>query len=138
MSKKNALSSCKNIRKKILFSIYYARSGHVGPSLSSVELIYSIMKLGINYKKNNRNKFILSKGHAAPALYAVLNLIGKINNKQLNSLRKIGSKLQGHPDRKLIKDIHAGTGALGQGLSMSIGFAIAEKINNSKKKHFVY
>ena len=58
MLKKNSTDCCKNIRKKILFSIYYARSGHVGPSLSCVELIFSILKFGINYKKKDRNKFI--------------------------------------------------------------------------------
>ena len=103
MSKKNALECCKNIRKKILFSIYHARSGHVGPSLSSVELIYSILKFGINYKKINRNKFILSKGHAAPAFYAALDEFNLLKKNELKTLRKVNSRLQGHPDKKKVK-----------------------------------
>ena len=80
-------------------------------------------------------KFLGIETYAIISLYATLNLIGKLNDKDLSSLRKINSKLQGHPDRKLIKDIHAGTGALGQGLSMAIGFAIAEKLKNTKKNN---
>jgi transketolase len=136
MKNKSFNGICKNIRQRIIKSLYLAEGGHAGPSLSIVEIIsylYFDRKI-LNPKKYE--KFVLSKGHAAPALYATLNLIGKITNRELNSLRKIGSKLQGHPDRKLIKDIHAGTGALGQGLSMAIGFAVAEKIRKNKKKSF--
>ena len=136
MNNKSFNDICKNIRQRIIKSLYLAEGGHAGPSLSIVEILsylYFDRKI-LNPKKYE--KFVLSKGHAAPALYATLNLIGKISNRELNSLRKIGSKLQGHPDRKLIKDIHAGTGALGQGLSMAIGFAVAEKIRKIKKKSF--
>jgi transketolase len=127
---------CKKIRQRIIRSLYLAEGGHAGPSLSIVEILAYLYFDRKILSKKKYEKFVLSKGHAAPALYAALNLIGKLNNKELNSLRKINSKLQGHPDRKLIKDIHAGTGALGQGLSMSIGFAIAERLKNTKKKSF--
>ena len=136
MNNKSFNDTCKKIRQRIIKSLYLAEGGHTGPSLSIVEILsylYFDRKI-LDPKKYE--KFVLSKGHAAPALYAVLNLIGKIKNKELNTLRKIGSKLQGHPDRKLIKDVHAGTGALGQGLSMAIGFAIAEKIKRNNKKSF--
>jgi len=136
MNNKSFNDTCKKIRQRIIKSLFLAEGGHAGPSLSIVEILSYLYFDRKILSPRKYEKFVLSKGHAAPALYAVLNLIGKINNKQLNSLRKIGSKLQGHPDRKLIKDIHAGTGALGQGLSMAIGFAIAEKINNTKKKIF--
>ena len=136
MNSKLFSNICKKIRQRIIRSLYLAEGGHVGPSLSIVEILaylYFDRKI-LSLKKYE--KFVLSKGHAVPALYATLNLIGKLNDKDLSSLRKINSKLQGHPDRKLIKDIHAGTGALGQGLSMAIGFAIAEKLKNTKKKSF--
>ena len=136
MKNKNFLKICKEIRKKIIHILYLAGSGHSGPSLSIVEILaylYFVRKI-INKSKNE--KIVLSKGHAAPALYATLNIIGKINSKDFKSFRKINSKLQGHPDRKLIKSIDAGTGALGQGLSMAIGFAIAEKLKKNNKKTF--
>ena len=136
MNSKSFNDSCKKIRQRIIKSLYLAGSGHAGPSLSIVEILSYLYFDRKILAPKKYEKFVLSKGHAAPALYAVLNLIGKIKNKELNTLRKIGSKLQGHPDRKLIKDIHAGTGALGQGLSMTIGFAIAEKIKKSNKKSF--
>jgi len=128
--------TCKKIRQRIIKSLYLAEGGHAGPSLSIVEILAYLYFDRKILSSNKYEKFVLSKGHAAPALYAALNLAGKLNNKELNSLRKINSKLQGHPDRKLIKDIHAGTGALGQGLSMAIGFALAEKLKKTKKKSF--
>ena len=127
---------CKKIRQRIIRSLYLAEGGHAGPSLSIVEILAYLYFDRKILSPKKYEKFVLSKGHAVPALYAALNLVGKLNDKELNSLRKINSKLQGHPDRKLIKDIHAGTGALGQGLSMAIGFAIAERLKNTKKKSF--
>jgi transketolase len=136
MTNNNAKLCCSNIRKKILFSIYYARSGHVGPSLSAVELIYLILKLGINYKKKDRNKFILSKGHAAPAFYAVLDELNLLKKNELKSLRKVNSRLQGHPDKKKLNLVDTGSGALGQGLSIGIGYSLASKLLNTKNKIF--
>ena len=127
---------CKKIRQRIVKSLYLAEGGHAGPSLSIVEILAYLYFDRKILSPKKYEKFVLSKGHAAPALYAALNLAGKLSSKELNSLRKINSKLQGHPDRKLIKDVHAGTGALGQGLSMTIGFAIAEKLKKTKKKTF--
>ena len=136
MNTKLFTNICKKIRRRIVTSLYLADGGHAGPSLSIVEILAYLYFDRKILSSKKYEKFVLSKGHAAPALYATLNLIGKLNDKDLSSLRKINSKLQGHPDRKLIKDIHAGTGALGQGLSMAIGFAIAEKLKNTKKKSF--
>ena len=136
MSLDKAVNSCKNIRRKILFSIYFARSGHVGPSLSCVEIIYSIMKLGINYKKKDRNKFILSKGHAAPAFYATLDEFNLLKKNELKTLRKVNSRLQGHPDKKKLNYVDSGTGALGQGLSVGIGYSLGSKIHNTNNKIF--
>tara|TARA_B100000579_G_C22810198_1_gene844800 strand:+ start:648 stop:1445 length:798 start_codon:yes stop_codon:yes gene_type:complete len=136
MQEKKFNNICKSIRAKILTSLYYAGGGHPGPSLSIVEVLVYLYFVRKIYDKKISEKFVLSKGHAVPALYAVLNLIGKISNKELNSLRKINSRLQGHPDRKLINEIHAGTGALGQGISIAIGFAISQKLRRSAKKTF--
>ena len=136
MNSKLFSNICKKIRQRIIRSLYLAEGGHAGPSLSIVEILAYLYFDRKILSPKKYEKFVLSKGHAAPALYATLNLIGKLNDKELHSLRKINSKLQGHPDRKLIKDINAGTGALGQGLSMSIGFAIAERLKNTKKKSF--
>lgn len=136
MNKVNEVSACKEIRKKILYSIYNARSGHIGPSLSCVEIIYLIFKLGINYKKKNRNKFILSKGHAAPALYAVLEEFKLLKKNELKTLRKINSRLQGHPDKKKLNLVDTGSGALGQGLSICIGYSLASKLLNLNNKIF--
>ena len=136
MKNKDFLKICKEIRKKIIYILYLAGSGHSGPSLSIVEILAYLYFVRKIISKNE--KFVLSKGHAAPALYAVLNIIGKINSKDLKSFRQINSKLQGHPDRKLIKNIDAGTGALGQGLSMAIGFAMAEQLKKIIKKLFVF
>ena len=136
MNEKKFNYICRSIRSRIIKSLYKAGGGHSGSSLSIVEILaylYFVRKI-LNNRINE--KFILSKGHAAPALYAVLNLIGKISSNELNSLRKINSRLQGHPDRKLIKDIHAGTGALGQGISIAIGYAIAQKLQKTKKKTY--
>ena len=119
MNNKSFNNICKKIRHRIITSLYLAGGGHAGPSLSIVEILsylYFDRKI-LNPKRYE--KFVLSKGHSAPALYATLNLIGKITDQELNSLRKIG------------------TSALGQGLSIAIGFAIAEKIKRSKKNHFV-
>ena len=136
MNEKLFKNICKKIRQRIIKSLYLAEGGHAGPSLSIVEILAYLYFDRKILSSKKYEKFVLSKGHAAPGLYAALNLAGKLNNKELNSLRKINSKLQGHPDRKLIKDIHAGTGALGQGLSMAIGFALAEKLKKTKKKSF--
>lgn len=132
----NAIDSCKNIRKKILFSIYNSRSGHVGPSLSCVEIIYTILKLGINFKKKDRNRFILSKGHAAPAFYATLDELNLLKKNELKTLRLIKSRLQGHPDKKKLNLVDCGTGALGQGLSVGIGYFLGSKLLNKNKKIF--
>ena len=136
MNEKLFKDTCKKIRQRIIKSLYLAEGGHAGPSLSIVEILAYLYFDRKILSPKKYEKFVLSKGHAAPALYAVLNLAGKLSNKELNSLRKIDSKLQGHPDRKLIKDVHAGTGALGQGLSMAIGFAMSEKLKKTKKKSF--
>ncbi len=125
-----------------LISIFFAGSGHPGGVLSSIDLITYLFKnkiklININdYKKNNRNRFILSKGHAVPALYSVLAALNLLNFKEVINLRKINSKFQGHPCRINTPFVEASTGSLGQGFSFAIGQAIALKHLKINKKVF--
>jgi transketolase len=116
--------------------IFEAGTGHPGGSLSCVDIItvlyFSIMHHSpLNPKWDERDRFVLSKGHAAPALYAVLAECGYFPVKELSFLRKFGSLLQGHPDIK-IPGVDVSTGSLGQGLSISSGIALAAKMDNKK------
>ena len=97
---------------------------------------YIILKKYINFKNKNRNKIILSKGHAAPAIYAIYDHLNLLKKNELNTLRKFTSRLQGHPDKKKLKLLDFGTGALGQGLSVSIGYSLSSKLLN--KKNFIF
>ena len=90
----------KKLRKNILNSIQNSDSGHLGPSFSCIEILYTIMKNNINFKKKSRSRIILSKGHAAPALYSIYDHLGLLKKNELNTLRKFKSRLQGHPDKK--------------------------------------
>ena len=121
----------KNIRKILIDLLFYAQSGHAGPSLSIIELLVYFYFSNNDHKDKNF-KLILSKGHAVPAWYATLIELGKLSKNNISKLRKINSKLQGHPDRNFMKEVDCGTGALGQGLSVAIGYAIGNKIKNQK------
>ena len=128
-----------NIRKSIIEMITNSKSGHPGGSLSSVEILtYLYFKeMNINeenLEQKNRDYFVLSKGHAAPVLYATLSEKGFIPKEELNTLRKLGSKLQGHPDSKKIKSIDISTGSLGQGISNAVGLALGAKMDNSDSR----
>ncbi|MBS3802248.1 MAG: transketolase [Candidatus Thermoplasmatota archaeon] len=130
-----------DIRKHIVEMLYKAKSGHPGGSLSAVDalvtLYYTIMKQ--NPKKPddpNRDRFILSKGHAAPALYSVLAEQGYFSKKELNRLRRVNCMLQGHPVCLYIPGIEASTGSLGHGLSFANGVALAGRLD--KKTYHVY
>tara|TARA_Y100001970_G_scaffold222520_1_gene273717 strand:- start:5383 stop:6192 length:810 start_codon:yes stop_codon:yes gene_type:complete len=126
----------KNIRVKILELIYHAGSGHVGPSLSIVEILSSIMLNYIDYKDYNRNRIILSKGHAVPAIYAIFDYLDMLEKDEIKTLRKFDSRLQGHPDKRKLDILDAGTGALGQGLSIAIGYSIGSQIKKTKINTF--
>jgi len=134
-------SIAKEVRKDIIRMTGNAGSGHPGGSLSCVEILitlfFKIMRHDPkNPKWEDRDRFILSKGHAAPALYAVLAQSGYIDKKELLTLRKIGSRLQGHPDKRFLDILEVSTGSLGQGLSVGVGIALAGKID--KKDYRVY
>jgi len=126
------------IRSTILKMLQIAGSGHTGGSLSEVEIILTLYKyeMSHNSKKpewEQRDRFILSKGHGCPTLYAVLADCGYFSEDLLWTLRKMGSKLQGHPQRNVSLGLEASTGSLGQGLSIALGLALAAKMD---KKDF--
>lgn len=134
-------SKAKTIRQHIIRMIGKAGSGHPGGSLSAAEILVSLYfyKLRINPKDpkwSERDRFLLSKGHAAPVWYATLAEAGFFPISQLDSLRKMGSILQGHPDMKRTPGVEMSSGSLGQGLSISNGIALAGKLN--KKPYRVY
>lgn len=124
------------IRKDIVSMICKSKSGHPGGSLSAVEILTALYfdQMNIdptNPKIEDRDRFVLSKGHAAPALYATLSERGYFDKEELNHLRQIGSMLQGHPDMKKIPGVEMSTGSLGQGFSVACGMAMAAKLDNA-------
>ena len=123
-----------NIRIDIINQVYEANSGHPGGALSSADILSVLYfnQMNINEKEPNsptRDRFILSKGHCSPALYATLAEKGDFEKEKLNTFRKMGSNLQGHPDMKNIPGVDMSTGSLGQGLSVAVGMAIASKMD---------
>jgi Transketolase, N-terminal subunit len=124
------------IRKDIVSMICKSKSGHPGGSLSAVEILTALYfdQMNIdptNPKMEDRDRFVLSKGHAAPALYATLAERGYFPKEELNNLRKLGSMLQGHPDMNKIPGVEMSTGSLGQGFSVACGMAMAAKLDNA-------
>ena len=124
-----------NIRKNIIESVYNAKCGHPGGSLSIADImtyLYFVeMKIDpLDPKAEDRDRFVLSKGHTAPALYSTLAERGFFPTEDLKSLRKTASYLQGHPDMKGVPGVDMSTGSLGQGISTACGMALAAKIDN--------
>ena len=129
------------VRKSIVTSVYSAKSGHPGGSLSAADLFTYLYFEEMNVdpqkpKDENRDRFVLSKGHVAPALYSVLAEKGFLPKEDLVTLRHTGSYLQGHPDMKHIPGVDMSSGSLGQGLSAAVGMAAAGKFDN--KDYRVY
>lgn len=129
------------VRKNALTAVYNAASGHPGGSLSIADVLtylyFEEMKVFENDAKNpDRDRFVLSKGHACPALYGVLAEKGFLPKDDVKTFRKVDSYLQGHPDMKKIPGIDMSTGSLGQGFSAAGGMALAGKIDN--KEYRVY
>ncbi|MBQ4178293.1 MAG: transketolase [Elusimicrobia bacterium] len=131
-----------SVRKEVLKMLNKAGSGHPGGSLSAVELLVDLYNNHMNFNKDNwqdknRDYFVLSKGHVCPVLYAVLAQIGCIPKEELDTLRKIGGRLQGHPAMdKHIPGIEVSTGSLGYGLSIAAG--IAKGMKALKQDNRVY
>jgi transketolase len=138
----NLCQTAEKIRRSIIKEIYQAGSGHPGGSLSATDMMTVLYFHAMNIdSKNpnlwNRDKFVLSKGHAAPVLYATLAQKGFIPVEELSTLRKIGSKLQGHPDMHKVPGVEMSTGSLGQGFSASIGMALANRLDHNPGRIYV-
>jgi hypothetical protein len=125
------------VRKNVVTALHSAKSGHPGGSLSAADMLtflYFEEMNGLDPKNPNkldRDRFVLSKGHAAPGLYGVLAEKGFIPKEDLTTLRKIDSYLQGHPDMKHTSGVDMSAGSLGQGISAAVGMALAGKMDNS-------
>ena len=132
----------RRVRRHIVTMIGAAKSGHPGGSLSAVEILvtlyFDVMRHDpANPKWPERDRFILSKGHAAPVLYAVFAEAGYTPADSLNTLRSLGSIYQGHPDRRFIPALEASTGSLGVGLSLGLGMAEAARLDKSPTRVYV-
>lgn len=130
-----------HIRINIVKMIYEASSGHPGGSLSAADILTVLYFKEMDINKENvkevdRDRFVLSKGHASPLLYATLCEKGFIEEKELQTFRAINSKLQGHPNMNYIDGVDMSTGSLGQGISCAVGMAIANKVDNNH--HRIY
>ncbi len=131
-----------NIRKNIVKEVYNAQSGHPGGSLGAAdiltELYFEVMDINAeNASGIDRDRFVLSKGHASPLLYAVLAEKGIIPEESLMTYRKLNSKLQGHPNMNYVPGVDMSTGSLGQGLAAADGMAIANRLSGNDHRIYV-
>jgi transketolase len=139
---KNLANQAKTVRRRILEMLAQAGSGHPGGSLSGADFATALYWHEMRLDPKNpawpdRDRFILSKGHAAPLLYAVLAERGYFPVAELQGLRKLGSMLQGHPDMKKTPGVEISTGSLGQGLAVANGMALAGRLNQQDFRVYV-
>lgn len=135
--KKHAL----NIRRNIVQQVYDAQSGHPGGSLGCADILTYLYFEKMNINKDNvattnRDRFVLSKGHCSPALYATLKEADLLED-DLKTFRQINSKLQGHPNMNYVEGVDMSTGSLGQGISCAVGMAIANKLDKNDNRVYV-
>ncbi len=137
-SSKNFHKNTSVIRLNMLKMIFYGKTGtgHIGSSLSIADIIYYLFKNVIFKKKVKKHHFILSKGHAVPIVYSMFYSLGLISIKDINNFRTFKSRLQGHPDKTKLKILDTGSGALGQGLSIAIGYAVGNIISKNNQNVF--
>ena len=134
MNKLELMKVANEVRKGVITGTYHAKSGHPGGSLSAADiytyLFFEEMNIDPeNPKKEDRDRFVLSKGHTAPGYYSTLANRGFFPVEDLATLRKVGSYLQGHPDMKHIPGVDMSSGSLGQGISAAVGMAISAKLS---------
>jgi len=134
--------AARNIRISVVKSIHAAGSGHPGGSLSAVDITAALYFNEMNVdpenpKMTNRDKFVLSKGHAAPLLYASLAEKGFFPKEEILGLRKLGSRFQGHPDYRKVPGVEMSTGSLGQGFAAAAGMAMANKLDKNPGRIYV-
>ena len=142
MNNKELQETARKIRYGIIESIHAAGSGHPGGSLSAADIITELYFEEMNIdpkdpKMKGRDKLILSKGHAAPAQYAALAERGYFPREELLTLRKLGSKLQGHPNMQFVPGIEMSTGSLGQGFAAACGMALANRLDQDPGRIYV-
>ena len=128
--------TANEVRKNIVTAVYHAHSGHPGGSLSAADILTYLYFEEMNVepkdpRKADRDRFVLSKGHAAPGLYSALAERGYIDKEELKGLRHVGCFLQGHPDMKHIPGVDMSSGSLGQGISAAVGMALAGKMDHA-------
>ena len=136
MNKLELQKVANEVRKGVITSVHAAKAGHPGGSLSAADIFTYLYFEEMNVdpkdpKKADRDRFVLSKGHTAPGLYSALALKGYFPVEDLETLRHLGSYLQGHPDMKHIPGVDMSSGSLGQGISAAVGMAIAGKMDNA-------
>lgn len=124
------------IRKQAIIAVHSAHSGHPGGSLSAADILACLFFKEMNIdpknpKKADRDRFVLSKGHAAPAYYGALALRGFFDVEDMKTFRHVGSHLQGHPDMKKVNGVDMTSGSLGQGVSAAVGMALSAKLFNN-------
>jgi transketolase len=129
----------RDCRIQIIRMLTHAGSGHPGGSLSVIDLITTLLFARMRHDPHrptwaDRDRLVLSKGHAVPALYAAMARAGYFPEERLVTLRKLGSPLQGHPDRTLLPGLEAATGSLGQGLSIAVGMALGLRLARSSAR----
>lgn len=136
------IEHAKEIRKQIVSMVYQAQSGHPGGSLSAVELLTYLYfeEMDItheNAKRIDRDRFVLSKGHASPLLYATLAEKGILPKEECATFRQINSRLQGHPNMNYVPGVDMSTGSLGQGISAAVGMALANQLDQNNHRVYV-
>ena len=142
MDKKYFEDLAAGLRVDVIKEVFKAGSGHPGGSLSAADIMTALYFKEMNIDPENpdmpdRDKFVLSKGHAAPILYAALANKGFFPKEELASLRKLGSTLQGHPNMHKVPGVEMSTGSLGQGFSVSVGMALANKMDKNPGRVYV-
>lgn len=136
---KDLENKANNIRKSIVEMLYHAGSGHTAGALGMADIFTYLYFIGLKHKPENpfwieRDHLILSNGHICPVLYASMAHSGYFKIEELNTLRKFGSRLQGHPHREFLPILETSSGPLGEGLSQAVGMAIASKMDNGIDK----
>ena len=129
-------ATANTLRKLVVQTVYNAKSGHIGGSLSSADILTALYFNEMNIdpafpRKEDRDRFVLSKGHITPAYYGTLALRGFFPVEELQSFRKFASPLQGHPDRNKVVGVDMSSGSLGQGVSTAVGMALGGKLKNA-------
>jgi len=135
-------AGCLRLRNRIVDMIHGAGSGHAGGSLSCVEIVWTLYSEVLRFHAAepgwpDRDRFVLSKGHAAPLLYATLAECGFFEPQLLDSFRHTGSPLQGHPDMRKVPGVEMSAGSLGMGISAGVGMALAARLSNRKFRVYV-